>query len=253
MPLEACMNYISISFKVAAGLFVVGIGAVLQTLILLALLPSRTARIRSCIVFERMIGWSLIRLLGCRLSVSGRELLDSRRPAIYVVNHTSIFDLFIALRIMPYGSVGVMKKEVVGYPFFGQMYLLTGHLRVNRSRHAKAVAQMRSLGELVRRARLSIFMSPECMRSPDGRLMEFKKGMVHLALSTGLPVVPVVIGGAHRIWRKNSLSIHGGTVHVEVLPAVDTSAWSAERTDEAIEQIHSLFRRRLPEDQRPQT
>ena len=245
------MTRLLAALKLIFGLTLVGVGAALQTAILLLLLPSRVARIRSCIVFERLIGHSCTWLAGCRLSISGAEHLDPHRPAIYVVNHTSIIDLFIALKIMPPGSVGVVKQEVVRYPFFGQMYLLTGHLRIDRGRHAAAVEKMRALGELVRRAKLSIFISPEGTRSPDGRLLPFKKGMVHLALQTGLPVVPVVIQGAHRIWKKSGLAVRGGAVQVTVLPAVDTSDWSAERTDEAIEQIHALFRRQLPEDQQP--
>ena len=47
--------------------------------------------------------------------------------------------------------------------------------------------------EIVRRHRLSIFMWPEGTRSRDGRLLPFKKGIVHMALQTGLPVVPVVV------------------------------------------------------------
>ncbi len=177
------------ALKLTVGLAVIAGVAVLQTLILLAVLPSRTTRIRSCIVFERLVGFSCVWLSGCRLSVTGREHLDRRRPAIYALNHTSLIDLFLVLRLMPYGSVGVAKKEVVRYPFFGQMYLLTGHLRIDRGHHTAAIASMRSLGDLVRRARLSIFITPEGTRSHDGRLLPFKKGLVHLALQTGLPVV----------------------------------------------------------------
>lgn len=239
------------AMKLSAGLLVVALGALLQVAILLVLLPSRSARIRSCIVFERLIGNACTWLTGCRLTVTGREHLNPRRPAIYVVNHTSLIDLFIALKLLPYGTVGVAKKEVVRYPFFGQMYLLSGHLRLDRGRHEAAVRKMRALGEHVRQKKLSIAFSPEGTRSRDGRLLPFKKGLVHLALQTGLPVVPVVIKGAHLIWRKNSLAVAGGPVHVEVHPAVDTSHWSLDQIDCALEEIHAVFRRSLPPDQQP--
>ncbi len=245
------MGLILSALKLTAGFFLVAGAGFLQAIILLALLPSRSARIRSCIVFERLVGVSCMWLSGCRLTVTGKEHLDSRRPAIYIVNHTSLLDLFIALRLMPYGTVGVMKKEVVFYPLFGQLFLLSGHPRLDRGHHASAVASMRSLGELVKRARLSIFMSPEGTRSRSGRLLPFKKGLVHLALQTGLPVVPVVIHGAHRAWTRGSLSVRGVPILVEVLPAVSTSGWSAERSDDALEEIHVLLRRRLPPEQQP--
>lgn len=173
------------------------------------------------------------------------------RPAIYVVNHTSLMDLFIVLRFMPYGSVGVMKKEVIFYPFFGQLYLLSGHLRLDRGHHAAAIASMRSLADLVHRARLSIVISPEGTRARDGRLLPFKRGMAHLAIQTGLPIVPIVIHGAHQAWRSDSLSVKGGSILVEVLAAVDTGAWSPEKTAEATEQIHRVFREHLPPEQQP--
>ena len=75
--------------------------------------------------------------------------------------------------------------------------------------------------------------------------------MVHLALQTGLPVVPIVIHGAHQAWRSDSLSVHGGRIRVEVLPAIDTSGWSADGAAEAAEEIHEVFRSHLPADQRP--
>jgi len=245
------MNVLTSILRLVAGLIIFAAAAIVQTLILLVLLPSRVARIRSCVFFERTVGYSCTWLSGARLTLTGREHLDGRRPAIYVINHTSIIDLLVVMRIIPSNAVGVVKKEVVLYPFFGQMYLLTGHLRVDRGRRASAVASMRSLADFVRAARLSIVMSPEGTRSRDGRLLPFKKGLVHLALQTGLPVVPIVIQGAHRVWRSDTLQVSGAAVRVEVLPAIPTSHWTAERTDDALEEIHSVFRRHLPEDQRP--
>jgi len=228
---------------------IIGMAAALQTLILLALLPCRQARIRSCVVFERIVGVSCLWLIGCRLSVSGREHLDRGRPAIYVINHTSLIDLFIVARLIPGSAVGVAKKEIVRYPFIGQMYLLTGHFRLDRGRHGAAVASLKSLGVLVRTHGLSIVMAPEGTRARDGRLQPFKKGMVHLALQTGLPVVPIVLQGAHRVWRSDTLSLRGGQVTVAVLPAVSTAHWSALGTDEALDEIQAAYRRTLPRDQ----
>lgn len=237
--------------RMCAGTAVVGVTAMVQVLICLVLLPSRTARIRSCIVFQRATGGLCLWLCGSTLTVTGKEHLDKNRPAIYVVNHTSMVDLFIALKLMPLGSVGIVKKEVIYYPFFGQLYLLTGHLRVDRSRNDKAVASMKELGELVRKARLSIFMSPEGTRSRDGRLLPFKKGPAHMAMQTGLPVVPVVVHGAYRAWQRGKFAIRATNIKVQVFPAIDTSAWTPEKSEEATRQIRQVFLDHLADDQLP--
>jgi len=245
------MGVLISSFRVVVGMTVVMIAALLQVVIYLLLLPSRVARIRSSIVFARVVGRPCLWLVGCRLELTGGRHLDPARPAIYVVNHASLLDFFIAAAIMPCGTVGVVKKQVVAYPFIGQVYLLSGHLRIDRGQHDAAVRSMKALATLVRRARLSIYLSPEGTRSRDGRLRAFKKGWVHLALQTGLPVVPIIVHHAHQVWRPDSLSLRGGRVRVEVLPAVDTSSWSADDTDAAVEQIHALYRGHLSADQLP--
>ncbi len=45
---------------------------------------------------------------------------------------------------------------------------------------------------------------PEGTRSPDGRLLPFKKGPFHLAMEAGVPVVPVTILGTAECWPKGS-------------------------------------------------
>ena len=41
-------------------------------------------------------------------------------------SHSSIVDIFLAIQLSPVGTVGVAKKQVVYYPFFGLLYLLSG-------------------------------------------------------------------------------------------------------------------------------
>jgi 1-acyl-sn-glycerol-3-phosphate acyltransferase len=170
------MGRIVTLLKLTFGILMVAIGATIQSIICLLLLPSRIWRIRSCVFVEKFVGWGGLWITGCSVKVTGREHLDHKRPAIYLVNHTSMVDLFVAMVLMPLGAVGIVKKEVIYYPFFGQMYLLTGHLRIDRSNREAAVASMKSLAELVHRGGLSIFIAPEGTRSRSGRLLPFKKG-----------------------------------------------------------------------------
>ena len=245
------MVRVSTAIRLSLGLMVVALAAVLQTVILLALLPSRKARIRSCIVFERIVGCSCTYLSGCHLTVSGLEHIDGSRPAIYTMNHTSLLDLFIMLRYMPGNMVGIAKKEVVRYPFFGQMYLLCGHLRLDRGHHGAAIQSLKELVVLVRAHGLSIGIAPEGTRARDGRLQPFRKGLVHLALQTGLPVVPMVVRGAHRVWQKSTLALRSEDVELVVLPPVNTSHWTENDVEGAVEEIHAIYRSAMPPDQIP--
>ena len=192
-----------------------------------------------------------MRISGCEVRVHGKEHIHSSRPAIYAGNHTSIFDAFTSIWLSPTGTVGVAKKQIIWYPFYGLAWILAGHLRIDRGRTAKAKAGMRRMGEFVRDSGLHIFMWPEGTRAADGRLLPFKKGVGHLALQTGLPIVPMVTVGAHRAWIKGSLLLRKVPIDVTFLPPVDTSDWTAENLDQHIAELKQRFIDALPEDQQP--
>lgn len=218
---------------------------------LFVLLPSRVARIKVGNVYGSFIGKGCAWLTGSRYTISGREHADPARPAIYVANHASLVDIFLGAWLSPTGTCGVAKKEIIFYPFFGQFFWLAGHLRVDRGNHERAVASLRELAELVRRHALSIFIWPEGSRSRDGRLRPFKKGAFHLALATGLPIVPVVIAGSHRAWETRSLRLARTDVDVTFLPPIDTSGWRRETLDAHIAEVERVMAAALPLDQRP--
>ncbi|KAK9938499.1 hypothetical protein M0R45_015232 [Rubus argutus] len=104
--------------------------------------------------------------------------------------------------------------------------------------------------EVVRK-KLSLIIFPEGTRSADGRLLPFKKGFVHPALQTGLPIVPIVLIGTHRAWRKGSLCVRPTPLTVKYLSPIRTDDWRADKIDEYIKMIHDLYVQHLPESQRP--
>ncbi len=48
---------------------------------------------------------------------------------------------------------------------------------------------------------------PEGTRSSDGRLLPFKKGPFHLAIDSGVFVVPVTMLGTFEIWPKTRFAL----------------------------------------------
>lgn len=232
------------------GLILMAIATVGFAVACLLLLPSRVARIKVCNFFGHVMGRTILWLTGTRIVGDPKPAMNAAMPAIYISNHTSPVDIFLGIWLSPFGTCGVAKKEVVYYPFFGQLYLISGHLRIDRGNRDRAIDALRSTGELVRKHRLGIWIWPEGTRSKNGRLLPFKKGFAHMALATGLPVVPVIVTGAHRVWKKGSFLIEPGVVEVRVLPAIDTSAWTAETLDAHVAEVARIVGDALPEDQR---
>jgi len=92
---------------------------------------------------------------------------------------------------------------------------------------------------------------PEGTRSPDGRLQEFKRGAVVMAIKAGVPIVPMVCAGAQKVMEKKSLVIRPGMITVEFLEPIDASAYTFEQRDELNKRVRAAMAAALPDDQKP--
>ena len=215
-----------------------------MSLMLLAL-PFRSLRVKIGNLCGKMIGPVIARIVGAKVINPDAEKLNNSTPAIFVTNHSSALDVFISMGLCPYGGCGVGKKEILKIPFFGQAYWLAGHLLIDRKNNTKAIASMKKLSNFVKTKDLSIWIWPEGTRSKDGKLIPFKKGFVHLALATGLPIVPVVLHGAHKIWPAKTMQFYPGEVRVEVLDPIQTNTWSKRTIDKHVEEVKGLMAKAL--------
>jgi 1-acyl-sn-glycerol-3-phosphate acyltransferase len=153
--------------------------------------------------------------------------------------------------MVPIGACAIAKKEIARVPFMGQVYLLSGHLLLDRSSKEKSVAAMRGVAAFMKAHGLGAWIWPEGTRSPDGRLKPFKSGFVHLALATGLPVVPIAILDAPARWPARTLDFNPGTLRVEVLEPIDTSQWEKATVADHAETVRLAIAARLPDHQKP--
>ena len=215
-----------------------------MALMLLAL-PFRSLRVRIGNFCGKVIGPVVAKIVGAKVINPDAEKLSNSTPAIFVTNHSSALDVFICMALCPYGGCGVGKKEILRIPFFGLAYWLAGHLLIDRGNNAKAIASMKKMSDFVKAKNLSIWIWPEGTRSFDGKLIPFKKGFVHLALATGLPVVPVILHGAHKIWPAKTMQFYPGEVRVEVLDPIKTDNWRKENVDKHVEEVKCLMAKAL--------
>lgn len=241
---------ISSALRIIAGLILTAVLVLFALVVFIPLIPWRWTRLRMANRFGTLLGKPIMWVSGCPLTFVGRENISKDRPVIYAGNHTSIYDTFLSIWLSPLGTVGVAKKQIMYYPFFGLAWLLSGNVSIDRSNPDRAHASLNDLTNLVHKNGLSIFMWPEGHRSPNGRLQKFKKGLAHLAIRTGLPIVPVVIAGAHRAWAKHKLTLRAVPINVTFLPPISTKDWTEERIDEHLEEVRHAFLDALPEDQR---
>lgn len=232
--------------RILVGLVFIALVLVAFFPLLLIAIPSRRHRIYLGNYAGHIIGRTVLFLAGATPTGD----LKLPYPAIYISNHTSLLDIFLGIWMGPVGTCGVAKKQVAYYPFFGQLYWLAGHLRIDRANREQAIAAMSEMAELTKKYNLSVWLWPEGTRSRDGRLRAFKKGFAHMAIATGLPVVPVVVAGAQKAWRHGSWRIYPTDLQVTVMDAIPTGDWTLENLDEKIKQVHDAMEAVLPPEQR---
>lgn len=190
-----------------------------------------------------------VRLGGVRMRVTGKERIPAG-TCLFVANHTSSADAPAVVGAIPRRIAILLKESLFQWPIVGQAFLLARFIPVNRRERDSALASLDKAIEALR-AGQSFLIYPEGTRSPDGRLQDFKKGAAVMAIKAGVPVVPVVCSGAHRIMGKRSLVVHPGEIVVEFLAPIDGSAFSLEQRDELNRRVHEAVAAGLPPDQRP--
>src|SRR5580765_1915842 len=190
-----------------------------------------------------------VRAVGVRVRVTGTERIPSG-TCLFVANHTSSADAPAVVGAIPRRIAILLKKSLFDYPIVGQAFHLAHFIPVDRSQRDSAIASLEKATEAMR-AGQSFLIYPEGTRSPDGRLQEFKKGAVVMAIKAGVPIVPAACSGAHRVMEKRSLLIHPGEILVEFLEPIDASRYTFERREELNQAVHDAMAAGLPPEQRP--
>ena len=170
------------------------------------------------------------RAIGTRITYLGLEHIPERGGAVIAINHTSYVDWFPAalaayhrhrrLRFM-------IKTEMQDVKVVNFLIKHSGTIPVDRgaggSAYAAAVERLRA-GEIVG-------VYPEATISRSFELKEFKTGAARMARDAELPIVPMIVWGAQRMWTKDHPR-NLGRKRIPITVAVGTPLCATESIDE---------------------
>lgn len=174
------------------------------------------------------------------VNVRGEENAWAERPAVFIFNHRNGFDPFIATRIVHENFTAVAKGELRKDPFVGTLGRLMDVAFVDRSDSTSAVVALRPIEDMAAKG-LSVIISPEGTRLDTTEVGPFKKGAFRIAMSAGIPIVPIVIRNAELIGGVNATGMNPGTVDAVVLPPIPTSDWKLKDLDRNIAAVRQLY------------
>lgn len=140
-----------------------------------------------------------------RSRVSGRAFIPHNRNTLVVANHASHLDMgFVRHALGEYGEDIVtlaaqdyfFEKNSLQRAFFEN---LTNLKAVDRKGGLRA--SERRAGEILSQGK-TMLVFPEGTRSTDGEVHEFKPTLGHLALTYGVDILPVYLGGTREAMPK---------------------------------------------------
>ncbi len=194
----------------------------------------------------------LLAVTNVRVQVIGKENLSEKKPYIFMSNHQSDFDIFIVLAHLPGQFRWIAKKELFRIPVFGRAMKNAGYIEIDRQHRQRA---LQSLAEAARKIRegKSVMSFPEGTRSKDGAVKPFKKGMFHLALEAGVPIVPITIIGAAEIMPKRSLKINPGEITMIIAAPIAVSDYTDSTRPELMERVRGIIIENLAAGREPES
>ena len=139
--------------------------------------------------------------------VSGRAFIPHNRNSIVIANHASHLDMgFVRHALGKYGEDIVtlaaqdyfFEKGSLTRAFFEN---LTNLRAIDRKGGLRA--SERQAGEILQEGR-TMLIFPEGTRSPDGQIHEFKPLLGHLALTYGVDILPLYVGGTRDAMPKGA-------------------------------------------------
>ncbi|MEZ5965287.1 MAG: lysophospholipid acyltransferase family protein [Planctomycetota bacterium] len=169
--------------------------------------------------FWRWVCW-LIAKPFFRLTSEGHEHIPASGPVVLVPNHSSFLDPPFA-GISCHRTVRFMARSTLAHNrVLGWWMRQVGVILIDRNAPARATfdesIRILSAGEV-----MAVF--PEGTRTPDGRLQEFKKGILKLLDKTGAIAVPTGIIGSFEAWPRHRKLPRPHRCHVRFGPPMSAA------------------------------
>ena len=208
----------------------------------IAAMLSRTGRMafQLCQVWA----WFLIKAGFSRVEIKGLENVERDRSYVIIPNHVSLYDIPALLSGLGVPFRWILKKELLKIPGFGYGLYASRNVFIDRSNRESAIASIRKGVERLPKG-VSLLFFPEGTRSPDGKLLPFKKGAFVTAIDANMPLLPVSINGSREIMPKGSLIFKPGKIEVIIGQPIPVDGLTIEDVPDLMERSREAVQANL--------
>ncbi len=195
--------------------------------------------------------WGCKVICGVRYTVRGMENLPTaaqeKQAVVLAAKHQSTWETFAIPTFMPHPLAFVFKRELLYVPFFGWAMGRLDMIHIDRSKRAEAWNKVAAQGQRLAAEGIWVIMFPEGTRIPRGRQGSYKSGATRLAISVGIPVVPIAASSA-KCWPRKSFLVRPGLVEVSIGKPISSAGRQPDEMMREVEAwIEAEMRRLDPE------
>lgn len=181
-------------------------------------------------------------LMGIKFEIRGKENIIRDSGCIVLINHQSMLDLGVLAELWSVleRCVVISKKEILYFGPFGLASWLWGTIFINRRNAEEARKTINSTSKYVREAKMKVLFFPEGKRHSGNTLIPFKKGPFHLAISSQVPIQPVVVSKYYFLNSK-SKRFDSGLSYINILPPIPTENITKDNIQELIDETYEIM------------
>ncbi|CUR53833.1 1-acyl-sn-glycerol-3-phosphate acyltransferase [Serratia symbiotica] len=197
---------------------------------------------KNAVIFSHLFG-RLSMLFGLKIKTRIPTELKNNKNYIYISNHQNNYDMITVANIMPPYTITVGKKDILWIPFFGILYWISGNILIHRKNYTKIRKIISFLIKKCKNEHISIWIFPEGTRNCGRGLMPFKTGAFYIAISAGIPIVPICAStttGKIHLNRWNN-----GKAIIEMMPPIDTKQYNKKNARELAKYCHKIMKEKI--------
>lgn len=166
-----------------------------------------------------------------RVRTVGRRHVPPRGPVILAPNHISFCDSLFLPLVMRRRVTYVAKAEYFDSWRTAWFFRAAGQIPMRRDGGTASERALAAARDVLQTGGI-VGIYPEGTRSPDGRLHRGHTGVARLALSCGVPVIPVGIVGTDEIQPRGAMWLRPfRRVEVRFGPPLDVTRFAGRQDD----------------------
>ncbi|PNP54355.1 hypothetical protein THARTR1_05562 [Trichoderma harzianum] len=250
------ISFYMLSFVVPKAAFVARVLAAYMTLIACALYGVVASIVLTILGKQQIAQWTVARAFHYSMQLTTgvefvvddpHNVLNTTRPAVFIGNHQTELDVLMLGAIFPKYCSVTAKAQLKKVPVLGWFMSLSGTIFIDRKNSKDARSAMDGAATEIKTKRQSVYMFPEGTRSytKEPALLPYKKGAFHLAVQSGVPIVPIVVANYSHVLYIKGLVFNSGKIPIKVLRPIPTTNLTSADVDELTQSTRELMLKEL--------